>query len=536
MTNTLRISMLLLLWLGTAHEKVHAQVLSGEKREQYIQKALQLRKAEQYTAAIQQLDSILLYQPKDAGVLLFKGDLKLQSKLYGQAVQIYKVLLPLQYETTITRVNLSYALFMAHHPQQALQYAAAAWIHDSLNTNAVINHFNAMLWNLQTKKAAAFLQQQERLLSPAQKLVLKARLYTTAGDYPNGLRYYDSLAGAYPDKYYVLEYAEVLLGKKEMARSVETIKQHRQLFSASDYDGFRQKVSAALVQQAGTELIFFKDVAENMRIESSAWWQQRDGVRYRFRISAGLSELTSAQSEKTSVQFGHITVNERWNRAWSGQTDIHLQTIKPNTGETFTGVTGRQTIQYQPNDRRMIGLFYNSDILNYTASLLGRNIRSHNIGYVTHILVTGKTGIYSQGSLGDINDGNQQFQCFASLYHLFRTEPAFKTGLNFAVLHFKDSSIKTYFSPNRYLSAEVFTDYSTALPHLSKLYLQLQAAAGMQQIENQQWEPALRFQSEMGLRLAHFETALKYQTSNVASATGTGYSFNWLVFRLLWKW
>jgi hypothetical protein len=86
------------------------------------------------------------------------------------------------------------------------------------------------------------------------------------------------------------------------------------------------------------------------------------------------------------------------------------------------------------------------------------------------------------------------------------------------------------------MNTEVFADYSTPLPLLSKFYLQLQAAAGLQKIEETKWEPAFRFQSELGIRLKQLEAALKYQTSNVASNTGTGYKFNWLTARVVWKW
>ena len=122
------------------------------------------------------------------------------------------------------------------------------------------------------------------------------------------------------------------------------------------------------------------------------------------------------------------------------------------------------------------------------------------------------------------------------MYHLFRTEPTLKAGLNFSALHYKNNTIKTYFSPDQYLSTEIFADYSTALPTLSKFYLQFQGAAGLQKIEKQNWDPAFRLQAELGLHLKHLETTLKYQTSNVASGTGTGYSFNWFTFRLGWKW
>jgi hypothetical protein len=151
-------------------------------------------------------------------------------------------------------------------------------------------------------------------------------------------------------------------------------------------------------------------------------------------------------------------------------------------------------------------------------------------------MFSGKTGFYSQGSAGILSDKNQRFLIFTSLYRLFRTEPTLKAGLNFSALHYKDSSIKTYFSPDKYLNTEVFADYTTALPLLSKFYLQLQAAAGIQKIEKQAWDAAFRMQAEIGFRLQHLESSVKYQTSNVAAGNGTGYKFNWFTLRAAWKW
>ena len=521
---------------ATAQNDIVKKELLPQKKEQYIQRANQYRKEENYSAAIIQLDSILAINPIDAGILLYKGDLKLQSKLFSEAVTTYKQLLPLNFEPTITRINLSYALFMNHHPAKALKFAKMAWEKDTANTNAIVNYFNAMLWNIKTKEAGNFLQAQRRFLSATELLVLKARLYTTSGNYNSGLIFYDSLVTNNPNKYFVQEYAEVLLGKKELKKSEAVIKKYDSLFSINEYKSFQQKLKASQLQNAGTEFVYFKDVAKNTRIENIVWWQQREGRTYRFGLRAGNSTITSEIKEKTNAQFAQVTINERWNKTWSGQSELLIQRIQPSGLNGFTALTGKQSIQYQPNDRRMVGIYYSSDILNFTASLLQKNIRSNNLGYVTHIMLSGKTGIYSQGSWGALNDENKRMQFFGSFYHLFRTEPTLKAGLNFSALHFSNNTIKNYFAPNRYLNTEIFTDYSTALPNLSKFYLMLQAAAGLQKIETQNWDPAFRFQSELGMRLEHFETGIKYQTSNVASANGTGYKFNWFTLRLMWKW
>ncbi len=510
--------------------------LYAATKEAYIQKAIALRKQENYLGAVQQLDSILEYNAKDASVLLFKGDLLLQARKFGVAAATYKQLLPLHFENTIAKINLSYALFMNHQPMLALGYARAAWQQDKTNASAVINYFNAMLWNIQTKQAAAFLKANYTLLSPAQQLVLQARLQTTSGNYKAGLQYYDSLINSYADKYYVQEYAEVLLGKKEVARSAAAVNAAKEMFSLSEYAAYRQKLQAAKQQNAGTEFVYFKDVANNVRTEQSVWWQLREQKMYRLRFSAGRASLTSQQKEKTNTRFAHVNITERFGMAFTGETDVHLQVIQPANSKGFTALSAKQTLQYKPNDRRMFGVVAGTDVLSFSATVLQKNIRVTELGYVTHIMPGGKTGIYSQGSYGKLSDGNKRLVFFGSLYHVFRTEPTLKGGLNFSALHYRDNAVKNYFSPNRYINTETFVDYSTALPGLSKFYMQLQAAAGMQKIETQNWDAALRFQTELGFRTKHFETALKYQTSNVASNTGTGYKFNWYTLRLIWKW
>lgn len=374
------------------------------------------------------------------------------------------------------------------------------------------------------------------MLSEDQQMVLSARLYTTAGKYARGLAAYDTLINRFSNKYYLLEYAQVLMGKGEFTSSMEVIEKGKGILSQSEYSALISKATAMRRQNSGTEFAYFQDIGGNQRIENAAWWEQGQGRTYRLGIRTGQAVMTSAEIDKTTSKFIHLNVFERWNKAWSGQTDIHLQRIEPKGGKSFGGLTGKQTLQYQPTDRKMVGVSVSSDILNYTASLFEKNIRRNSVGYVTHLMFSGKTGFYSQGSVGLLSDSNRSYQFFGSVYHVLRTEPTLKAGLNLSAVHFSDHTVTTYFSPDRYLSTEVFADYSTPLPALSKFYFQIQAAVGAQQIERQSWQPAFRFSPEIGVRLNHFETSLKYQTSNVSSSTGTGYKFDWFTFKLIWRW
>lgn len=512
------------------------QKMNPQTKNEIIERANSLRSQENYTGAIQALDSILGVEPLDAGILLYKGDLNLQRKNFCEAVKIYKKILSLKYETTIVRINLSYALFMSHRPAIALQYAKKAWEEDKKNKNAIVNHFNALLWNIKDREAKHFLESEKDKLSAAQLLVLMARLETTKGNFKIGFALYDSLVRTYPNKYYVMEFGEVLLGKNEISSAKNVLKGFDSLLSENERISMKEKVELSQQQRVGTEFVYFSDVAENNRMEASAYWQQGEGRNYRFGFKAGYTSTASATEVKANSQYALITVNEKWGNFWKGQSVLKIQQINASDSNKFMAITGEQIITFQPNDRRMVGVYYSTELLNFTASLMGQNVRSHNFGYKTHIMLNGKTGIYSQGSWGTLSDANQRFQFFGSIYRLIRTEPTLKTGINFSALHFSDSKRENYFAPNRFLSGETFMDFSTALAAKSKFYTGIQAAAGLQKIETQDWDPAFRFQAELGFRVKHFETNLKYQTSNVAAANGSGYRFNWFTLNLVWKW
>ena len=500
--------------------------------------ALQLRAAERYLDAVKQADTILMALPLDPGTLLLRGDLLLQAKRYGDAAENYKKIIPLDFEKPTVLINMSYALFMQHHPATALKRAAQALAATTSPTKlATINYFNALLWNLKIPVAKKFLLANENKLSPPELLVLKARLFTSGGHFKEGLQFYDSLVKTYPGKYYFQEYAEVLLGKKEFSAAGDTMQRNKHLFSASEYTAWQQKLKGNQLQNAGIELVYFKDVGKNIRIETAGFWNQGEGRKLKLSIKAGhVSVSQAATNEKTLVDYFSMQLRERFSKTWNGQTELYLQEIRPSKTAAQMAVTGRQQFQYSPTDRFMAAVFYQSSLFNFTASLLEKNIQSQDIGYLTNYMFTSRMGIYSQGAEGFLNDGNKKSQVFASLYYLVRTEPTIKTGINVSALHYADSSIKNYFAPNSYYTTELFADYSTALPTMSDFYFQGQVAKGLQDIEHKKWEPTFRLQLETGYRKNRFEASLRYQTSNVASANGAGYKFNWFTFRCMYKW
>ena len=506
--------------------------LDPAKREQYIKQATQLRSEENYGGAIAQLDSILNHNEKDAQILLFKGDLCLQKQDFNQAVDVYSKLVPLDYERTIAQVNLSYALFMSKKPSKALSAAYDAWDQDRSSKNAVVNYFNALLWNIKTKDAEAFLEENLSIVDPDQVLVMKARLSTTAGNYSDGLAYYDTLVQKYPKAPYIQEFAEVMIGKKQWGNSQALVDEYDSTLSVSQKQRIEGLLNQGNTQSAGIEVGYFADVAQNTRTEQSIFWQNQFSAPVQVGVRVGANQVKDATNQVTKSTFVAASVSRVWSPAWQSRSEIMVQQISPEETDSFTGVTGKFETKYQPNDRRMFGLNYSSDILNFTADLLGKDIRSHNLGYVTHLMLDGKTGFYSQGSFGMLNDQNSRIQFFGSVYRLLRTEPTLKTGVNFSALSFTDSETTLYFAPEQFLSTEIFVDYSTPMPLISKLALKVQAAAGLQQIEHLGWDPSFRAEAEFNYRFKGYDLGLKGQFSNVAASSGTGYKFQYFTFRV----
>ncbi|MBB6324734.1 tetratricopeptide (TPR) repeat protein [Algoriphagus iocasae] len=506
--------------------------LDPATREQFIQKASEFRTQEKYGEAISQLDSILLHNPEDSQILLFKGDLCLQNQDFAQAVAVFNQLIPLDYEPTIVKINLSYALFMNKKPSKALEAAYRAWSQDSINKSATVNYFNAMLWNIKTKEAEAFLSENIELVDPDQSLVMKARLFTTAGNYSQGLAYYDTLVQEFPKSYYIQEYVEVLLGKKQWKKAEATIEKYRGELSDSQLQKLNGIISDRSVQTAGLIVGYFADIAKNTRTEQSVFWQNQRNAPVQVGIRTGASQVKAPEGQQTKSSFVAGGASIIWSQAWQSSAELTVQQVKPGDVDSFIGVTGKFETKFQPNDRRMFGLTYGSDLLNFTADLLGKNIRSQNLGYLTHIMFGGKTGFYSQGSYGLLNDQNSRIQFFGSIYRLLRTEPTLKTGVNFSALSYSDSETTLYFAPKRFLSTEIFVDYSTPMPLVSKMALKLQAAAGFQQIEKQSLDPSFRAQAELNYRVSGFDFGLNGQFSNVAAASGTGYKFQYFTLKV----
>ncbi len=500
--------------------------LSAEEREHYIQNALQLRKEGAIYQAIEQVDLILSSGSDDQDALMLKGDLLAQSQQYKVASTIYQQLLELDNQKIQAQINLSYTLFMNHKPVLALSQAKSAWEKDMTNKNAVVNYFNALLWNIKTHEAAELLTNQQPQLDYDQVLVMSARLFTSQGNYQKGLAYYDTLVTSFQNKHYVREYMEVLVGKQESEQAKKALFKAEDLFSKDEFLAQLKSIESFSKDQIGTSVAYFKDIAGNIGISNDFWWQHRNYSKTKMEIRSGWSNIRSKDNDKTTTKHLGFRLQKKLDISLRSHTELQVQKISFNNEPQNLVLTGQQSFVYQPHDRRQFGLFFKSEILNYTASLLSQNIRSNAFGYQAHLMFDGKNGFYSQGDFGRLSDDNQRVQFFGSFYHIFNRTPLFKAGVNVSALTYRDNQRTEYFAPYRFRSTELFAEFQSNRLGIAGLNLSLQAAIGTQQIEFSNWDPTFRFKTNLSYQLGKIETSLQYQASNVASNNGTGYQFD----------
>jgi hypothetical protein len=389
-----------------------------------------------------------------------------------------------------------------------------------------------MLWNIKTNDATKFLNTQQSLLDRDQVLVMTARLYSNKGHYKKGLNYYETLVDSFPNKHYVREYTEVLLSKQELERATKVLNSARNLFTQDEYQNQLNSIKLFRKDIVGSSLSLYKDIAGNIGISNDYWWQYRKFSKTKLEMRAGWSLLRSKEKDQTTKKYVGFRLNNKLDISLKSQSEIQLQQISFNRDRQYLVLTGQQSFSYQPHDRLNVGLFFKSDILNYTASLLSKNIRSNAFGYRMHFMFSSKSGFYSQGDLGNLSDGNRRAQFFGSLYHLLNRTPLIKTGVNISALSYRNNQITEYFSASRFRSAELFVEYQSNKLGVQGLSLSAQAAMGTQQIEFSNWDPTFRFQAKLSYQHNGINASFQYQTSNVASTHGTGYRFDKLSFSL----
>ncbi len=506
-----------------------------EKKYTLLEEASELRNKENYDQALAKLDYILLQHPDDQDVWMLKSDVLLQKKDFGEASKTLEKLDKMNFKNTQVKINWSYALFMSHRPKKALYMAQKAFEQAPKEKSALINFINAQLWNADTDQATKLLHQHRSLLETSDIEILEARIASTSGDFQKASGLYAALAQSTDNPHYVKEAIELLQSKGYFEESQRIIEAQTELLSPNHKASLVAQKRSQNQHKVGIKQDFFQDIGENQQLKTRIFVQQ--GGTKRLRLGMALaSEKYSEPISTLKAQRIQLLGNWKINAVLRSESQLEGLQLKGINTEDDIHIVGLQTLVYQPNDRQMLAWSYEYSLLNFTSSILENQIGVHTLGLKNHSMWSAQWGVYSQASYAFFSDQNQQAKIFASVYHLFRNHPTLKLGWNNSYLHYSQQEGFSYFSPHVFLSSELFAELGWKNPNWKHFFLNAQAAYGLQRIEKQNWESAYRFDIEIGWELKHFDLSTRYQTSNIASANGTGYQYDGLSFQLAYKW
>lgn len=201
--------------------------------------------------------------------------------------------------------------------------------------------------------------------------------------------------------------------------------------------------------------------------------------------------------------------------------------------ESYSQPVINVTLKLQPLPLQNLDLGYKREMQSFNADLIQQEIIMNHYGLNYNLGTNFNLGWYTQLIHTRQSDENLRNLLFTSLYYNFSKKPAFKMGVNFQYITFKDQVPTIYFSPEVYKAVEVFADlrgnFSEKFSYLAN------AATGLQFVEDD--EQTNIFRAELGFKYKpseRFSAEIYGKYSNIASATAAGFEFTQLGLKVKW--
>ncbi|MGB6269069.1 MAG: hypothetical protein WBF67_08675, partial [Olleya sp.] len=214
-------------------------------------------------------------------------------------------------------------------------------------------------------------------------------------------------------------------------------------------------------------------------------------------------------------------------KALAGITDINAKTT------SYTQFLTDVALNIKPFKLQTLDLGFKKQWQDFNADLLSRAIEQNTLYTNYNVNTNFKLGCFTQYNYTWQNDNNQSHVLFTSLYYNLLSKPVLKAGINYQHITFKDQVPTIYFSPEKFNVYEVFVEL--VKNQKGKWFYNLNAATGLQFIENQPQQNTYRLQGKLGYYISNRFTANLYGLhSNIASATAAGFTFTEVGLRLKW--
>ena len=509
----------------------------------YLGYAYKLSKIDQFIPAENLLNKVFIDFPEDKQGLQNLANLFLMSKEYDKQIATYKRLAT-THADSITALN---GISLAYHLKEDDKSALNSVLKAKKKVDMVANHpqtedtynryIQALIWNQKYVVARKKIDSLEKHFPNSNWLtLLRSTLGMYTGDFKTSITNYDVILERDSTSFDGnMGKANAMFANDNLVPAYENAFNTLKIYeNQKDAVGFIEKLNLQNTPTAEEWLQYTFDNGNNIAYAATTTVdipispKFKTGFLYQYRNSENEITVNKASSHTFTGTASYKLV-PRVNLIASG--GVYAARFLDTTYITPLLDVKLQT---KPLKLNSLELNYKREVQAFNAELIKREIIMNHYGLTYNLGTNFNLGWYTQAMYTTQTDENVRQLLFTSLYYNLFKKPAFKFGVNFQYLSFKNQVPTIYFSPSIYKNMELFFDLRGDLSKKTKGYVS--AAGGLQQVE--QDDMTVIYRAEGGLTHAFTKrlslTAYgKY--SNIASAIGAGFQFTEMGLRLKWN-
>lgn len=512
----------------------------------YLGHAYKNQKAQNFKEAEQLLKESLSFFNDDKDTLLNLANLYLITGEFNKAETTYNILKNNPENKTIVLNGLALVNHLKGKEKEALNTSNKAYKTIlTLNDTTLIQqtrerYIQALIWNKKYKDAQTLIDE----LNDAKPnknwiLALRATLNIYKSDFKKSLTDYNRI---------LKNDSRSFDGNLGKANALKAIGNYDEAYQAAQntlnfYD--KQKDATHFIKTLNTSFTPFW--------ETKASYSFDNGNNKAFGVQT-LIELPTSTKFKWLANYGYRTTSNPVTNFDAISNDFSLglayQLLPSISVKAVAGVTSAKTnsnnytqlvsdlsFNIKPFKLQILDIGHKSDIQNFNAELLDRQIVMNNL-YINYNLSTNfNLGWFTQYFYTWQNDDNARNLLFTSLYYNILPKPALKAGINYQYITFKNQVPTIYFSPKQFNATEIFVNIikSADITKSKAWFYELTAATGLQYIENNGSQNTYRIQGKLGYKFSNRALLNFFGTrSNIASTTAAGFTFNEIGLNFKW--
>ncbi len=509
----------------------------------YAAKLVQQRN---YKGAIAMLNDNLTDFPGDKDTLLNKANIYLMTADGKNAKDVYKEIATSPQDSITALNGMSLAEHIRKKEKRALALAQQALIKaDTLKDEKLIKlsrerYIQALIWNKKYKAAQEEITKEtEKYPNENRVLALSATLGMYKSNFKQSIADYQNIlvndSLSFDGN---LGVANAYFANGDPYKSYDAVSKTLKIFeNQKDAMGFLVKLSQAYTPSVEERIAHSADNGNNranlsattLLFPVSFKWAFTGFYQYRKTENTITNRSAETSDFKIGVQYQFAPKISANVAVGSTSANAYVNNYKQSLIDVF--------IKAKPYKLQDLEAGYKRDVQNFNADLVNSEITADNF-YINYNMGTNvKLGWFTQYFYTSQSDYNKRNLLFTSLYYSFVNDPVVKAGINYQYITFKEQKPETYFSPGRFNMCEIFADFlkDEQVAQAKNIYYALNAAAGLQWIENQPKQGTYRVQAKFGYKFSDRLVANLYGLhSNIASATAAGFTYT--EFGLRFKW